>query len=83
MTPDQLAMSGVKVYRSENAFPRVWRQVRRPRSKCKRIRKKWRKDLRNWAMVDDGPQMWQTPWGLVVNETAWLRIQRMIAWGAP
>ena len=32
-------------------------QVRFPRSKRKRIRKKWRKDPRNWRTTYDGPEM--------------------------
>lgn len=31
-------------------------QVRFPRSKRKRVRKKWRRDKRNWIAVYDGPQ---------------------------
>jgi hypothetical protein len=34
---------------------RVWTQVRFPRSKKKRIQKKWRKDSRNFRIVE-------TPW---------------------
>jgi hypothetical protein len=33
-------------------MPKVWRQVRFPRSKKKRIRKKWAKDRRNWKEFD-------------------------------
>jgi len=46
-----VSLMGVNVVISE-MLPKEWRQVRFPRTKRKRIRKKWRKDLRNWAMVE-------------------------------
>lgn len=46
------------------------RQVRFPRSKKRRIHKKWRRDRRNHGLVHL-PIMYQTPMGLIVNTTAW------------
>ena len=42
---------GIPVYVSQYMGEEVYRQVRFPRSKRKRIRRKWARDSRNWAMV--------------------------------
>lgn len=43
---------GVQV-RVMSLMPAEWEQVRFPRSKKKRIRKKWRKDRRNWRQLPE------------------------------
>lgn len=43
-------LSGVELHVSASLPSDRWVQVRFPRSKRKRIRKKWRKDERNWAL---------------------------------
>ena len=45
------SLFGVDIHVTD-MLPKEWKQVRFPKSKRKRIRKKWRKDSRNWAMVE-------------------------------
>ena len=46
-------MSLYQLVVSPHVDSRRWTQVRFPRSKKKRIRKKWRKDSSNWRMVTE------------------------------
>lgn len=62
MTLDQIrsmasVFTGVPIHVSDHLpCKKEWRQVRFPKSKRKRIRKKWAKDKRrNWANVDVEP----------------------------
>ena len=45
------SLFGVNIHVTD-LLPKEWKQVRFPKSKRKRIRKKWRKDRGNWAMVE-------------------------------
>ena len=45
------SLFGVNIHVTD-LLPKEWRQVRFPKSRRKRIRKKWRKDSRNFAMVE-------------------------------
>jgi hypothetical protein len=57
-----------------------WRQVRFPKSKRKRIRKKWAKDnRRNWALVDVEPVIMQINGAIYCNQLGYDQIKRGIA----
>ena len=58
------SLFGVNIHVTD-LLPKEWKQVRFPKSKRKRIRKKWRKDRGNWAMVETVAMM-------VVNGQHWV-----------
>lgn len=51
-------LMGVPIYVDENLPKTKWAQVRFPRSKRKRIQKKWRKNPHNWDNVDCSMQVY-------------------------
>jgi len=70
---------GVPVVRSKFLpCKQEWRQVRFPRSKKKRIRKKWAKNKRNFRMVDTEPVMMNVAGTFYVNELGWKALKEMI-----
>ncbi len=74
------AWPGVRVVLSDD-LPQEWErvQVRRPRSKRKRIRRKWSKNPRNWRRTLK-PAVYQIGTMLVVNAPAYAAL--MAALGA-
>lgn len=52
MNPNINSLAAVSFVESPYLAATEWKQVRFPRSQKVRIRKKWRKDIRNWKEVD-------------------------------
>lgn len=65
------AAMGVPVVRSSMIPSWEHRQVRFPRSKRKRIRRKWRKNRANWGRVLLPPAMYQMGGQFIVNEAGY------------
>lgn len=57
---------------------RTYTQVRFPRSKRRRIRRKWSKDLRNWGWVE-GPAAIDVEGVVYVNRPAWELLKRGVS----
>lgn len=55
---------------------REWRQVHFPKSRSKRIRKKWAKDRRNWKLVDVEAVCFQLNGQTYVNSLGFAAIKR-------
>lgn len=63
---DARTFLGVPVVRNRS-MPALqeWKQIRFPRSKRARIRKKWRKRQENWGFVAKPPVFYMTPFGIL------------------
>lgn len=74
-------LGGVNIHLSDNLpCKQEWRQVRFPKSKRKRIRKKWAKNKRrNWAMVDVEPVIMQINGAIYCNQLGYDQIKRGVA----
>lgn len=63
------ALYGARIIVSDLASPKESKQVRFPRSKRKRIRRKWEKDRRNWVTTSK-PGIWKLADGSFVMDPA-------------
>lgn len=73
-----MTFEGVDVHLS-NYLPseKKWEQVRFPRSKRARIRRKWAKDTRrNWAWVEQ-PMAMKIAGVMTVNAPLWAQLQKL------
>ncbi len=66
LIPHFAPIGGVEI-RVSNLLAKEWAQVRFPKSKRKRIRKKWRKDRRNWDAVEPLGVAWRMPDGSIIT----------------
>lgn len=83
MTPFKGSFSGVPIHVS-NHLPcrKVWKQVRFPKSKRKRIRKKWAKDKRrNWRSVEAEPVVMEVNGQFYCNKLGYAEIMRAVKRG--
>lgn len=62
---------GIQVVRSSMIPSREYRQVRFPRSKRRRIRRKWRKNRANWGNALLPPVVYQMGSQLIANEAGY------------
>jgi len=70
-------MYGLKVIVEPALEAKQWRQVRFPKSKKRRIRKKWAKRRKNWGLVDSGkPAIVQTADAIYVSPTVYAKLKR-------
>jgi len=70
MTVDRLV--GIPVEHCEYLETKDWKQVRFPRSRKRRMRKKWAKDRRNWGQVE-GPPFARMLMGKIIANRAGIR----------
>jgi len=88
MTLDQLRsmagiFDGVSIHVSAHLLcKKEWKQVRFPKTRRKRIRKKWAKNKRrNWASVDAEPVFMHVNGMIYTNELGYQQIKRGFAQG--
>ena len=70
---------GTPIVPCEWMVDRVWTQVRFPRSKKKRIRKKWRKDSRNFRIVEKPWPAYLANGTLFCHTSTYLALKRSLA----
>ena len=90
MTIDQIrsmaaAFAGVQVFVSDHLpCKKEFRQVRFPKTKGKRIRKKWAKNKRkNWRSVDVEPVIMQINGQVYCNALGYTQIKRGVSTTGP
>lgn len=74
---------GAKIIVSALASSKEAKQVRFPRSKRKRIRRKWKKDRRNWISISK-PGIWQLSNGsIIMDPLSYLKLQESLRKAQP
>jgi hypothetical protein len=81
LIPELLFAPSVQIIRSDRLVPStLFRQIRRPRTKRRRIQKKWRKVRSNWGVAALPPAaVFINPHLVCVNKAMWEQIQQLAA----